>query len=266
MIRSTASFDRKGTIVTDTDLILQHLDQSADKVIHRSARVAARLAAKEILRERKSHRSEGVSVFALYMWGSLTAASMLLALGSGVFAPVNGPQGSDDPRLVSNEPDRSTPKNSEPVAALLPPITGVGDSGLRRDQSQPEKIVAILDSETTGAISREEIAPTFSIQPKTENTNIIDQSPAEKFAASIGIAKSVTGLGLHYVSLERRAPQLFAGLDPRFEQLADGSMKLIAGPFANVGELAAFCRSVRLQLTIECTQTGYFGQPVFAQE
>ena len=118
-----------------------------------------------------------------------------------------------------------------------------------------------LDSMVTGATSASDGQTKKNVQFPP---SVINEG---RFAADLGGARNLNALTLRYAALIRRAPELFANLEPRAISTPKGQLdktRLIAGPFAGPDQVAAFCRSIRLNLTIECSQAKYQGVPIYS--
>lgn len=84
----------------------------------------------------------------------------------------------------------------------------------------------------------------------------------------IGSAGDASQLVNRYSALKRRAPDLFAALELRIrvapaqvgQEIARS--ELIAGPFASKADVADFCRSIRLRLTIDCAEATFAGERI----
>ncbi len=235
----------------------------------KKARRAASDAAQTILSDLERKQSRRNGAVALYTWGAL-------ALLSGAIAATIG-------LLPNSNPSNTTTivAQTDPAPRPTPPIEvvqGVADEKTPEDlaSSQTSSLDELARSapEPSEPFSREEVDQVLNEAELEENTTAsvprenevtpADQ-PTARYGVEIGDSKSVPQLAQRYSALHRRAENLFAGLTPlvRLQEDATGmSARLIAGPFSSRQEMAQFCRTMKLRLTVECKESAYEGDPL----
>ncbi len=221
-----------------------------DEISKFKARIAARAALNDMIvpPKQKSHASS----LALYTWGSLAVLSAAVAITIGL-VPSDSKLSS---QLVASFTDGNSSDLPE-VAAIQFPELPAATVVASKDQKQLLKDRPELDATTTAAIAPEEFNP--------EPVAVQQSVGSEILGVDIGGSNSIPVLSARFKALKLRSPELFAGLNPlvRFsESKGQLDARLIAGPFTSSNHLANFCRSVRLQLTLDCKQTGYQGDPI----
>ena len=229
---------------------------NASEISKSKARAAAQAALDDMFLSPK--QTNRASSFALYTWAGLAVVSAAVAMTIGL---VPGGYGSDPDVVasVSESLSDDLPQNANPETAKiefpdLPAAAVVADA----DQKQLLKDRPDLDATKTAAIAPEDVAP-----PAV--SSVVPNVGDEVLGVDIGGSNSIPMLAVRFKALQRRSPELFSGLSPLVnfsESQGELDARLIAGPFASAGQLADFCRSVRLQLTLDCKQTKYQGDPI----
>ncbi|NKB52440.1 MAG: hypothetical protein GKR97_09480 [Rhizobiaceae bacterium] len=264
-----------------------------ETVIRVAALKAAKDAADHMVKNSVQKHSNSVGAFALYTWGSLAFVSAVFATVIGIspdaiitqpaaiadtttqdtvvkrdFAKVE----ADSEALIESTEtpattEAATPARTEAAAATsttqLPEQTTDTVELIKPDlpeilppkrQLVKTKKATDLDDRSTGSINRqaEQIAKPFEEALR----------PEFLFAVDIGGATSASPLVGRYAAMKRRAPDLFEGLEPRIQvkgKNQDLEARLIAGPFTSATQVAQFCRSLRLRLTVDCTISAFQG-------
>lgn len=208
------------------------------------AKKAARAAAEDMVRQNK--RQTGL--FALYTWGSLAFVSAMVAIAAVLF---QAGLGNKDIVVQKEAPGLGTVS-----------IVGISEDAMRQPETEPlpenTAVNLPVDKLTTGSIAQPK-------EPVAEREiAAVQTSPAAVFGVDIGHSNTDLDLLHRYVSLKRRAPDLFEAVAPRLQRNEDGStnVRLIAGPFSSKSEVSTFCRSVKLRLTIECSAAPYAGESI----
>ena len=223
---------------------------SPDEISKFKARIAARAALNDMIVPPKQRNR--ASSFALYTWGGLAVMSAAVAITIGL-VPSDSERSSQLVASVSHGNSSDLPSVAGIQFPELPAATVVAS----KDQEQLLEDRPELDATTTAAIAPEEFAPA--------PVAVKQVSGSEALGVDIGGSNSIPVLSARFKALQKRSPELFAGLNPlvRFsETKGQLDARLIAGPFETSNQLAEFCRSVRLQLTLDCKQTGYQGDPI----
>ncbi len=221
----------------------QSLD--TDYIIRTTAKDAAKAAAQDFGKQNSPPYKDGNGLVALYTWGVLAFVSALYAGAAGMFPDLNIV--SSQSTIVAQNIDIQETQQDIVMAVQEP---------LEPKHSMPVRTAAMLqkvqslnaDTTTTASINRQE---TVSI------------APSLNLGANIGISTEVSELAIRYIAFNRRAPDIFASLQPRLKFSQDGETKrasLIAGPFSTKAELSTFCREVRLRLTADCASAEYSGE------
>lgn len=253
-----------------------------DTVIRIAALKAAKDAADHMVRTSPPKKSNSVGAFALYTWGSLALVSAFYAAVLGIDLEnldFQAPQIAIFQDAAPQQAAIELETNEETQLSLLAQsevqeLPSDLDTKLRNELSQlpaplvpkvelPEEHIAaveddpLVDDIQTGAIPRFEDE---ELQPFPD-----DVLPENLFAVDIGGAKAVAPLIGRYSALRRRAPDLFTDLEPRIQlKGANSSLeaRLIAGPFTSEQQVSAFCRSLRLRLTVDCALSSFEGDTI----
>ena len=227
------------------------------------ARRAAKAAAADVLRQKKLEAPGSGGAFALYIWGALAIASVLLAGSAGLF-----PGGGSSTTIVAqNVPVRQPSPDIDPARELaktnaakkLALAENQNDSASQRTLSTI-KAEAHLDQTTTGSVED----PGATVKNTIEIAKSVSPEALE-LGVDIGSASSIPTLVSRFSALQKRAPDLFASLEPRIQFDDSGNAlaaRLVAGPFGSQTEVAAFCRAVKLRLTIACEEAKFEGDKV----
>ena len=228
---------------------------NSDEISKSKARAAARAALEDMFLT-PTQKSRTTS-FALYTWAGLAVLSAAVALTIGL-VPNGSQQDTQIVASVSGTFSDDLPDITKTEFPKLPTASVVAES----DQKKLLEERPDLDATTTAAIAPEEIAPApIEAVPIAEPQSVAN----EGLGVDIGGSNSIPTLAIRFKALQVRSPELFAGLNPlvRFSE-SQGRLdaRLIAGPFTSSQQLADFCRSVRLQLTLDCKQTDYQGDPI----
>ena len=253
-----------------------------DTVIRIAALKAAKDAADHMVKNNPPKTSSSVGAFALYTWGSLALVSAFYAAVLGIDLEnldFQAPRiafledSATKPTATTNQP-QDAPQKPLLAKSDVEPLPSDIDAKLRNELSElpaplvpkvelPKDHLAAIDNEPliddiqTGAI------PTFDeeeLQPFPD-----DVLPENLFAVDIGGAKAVAPLIGRYSALRRRAPDLFTDLEPRIQlKGANNSLeaRLVAGPFTSKQQVAQFCRSLRLRLTVDCAMSSFEGDTI----
>lgn len=256
-----------------------------DELIRLTALKAAKDAAEHIAGQSAKKTPTAIGAFALYTWGSLAFLSLMFAFAIGVspntfvwqpariakFDEVKprSPGDLQDTALVKVTKSMPLPPRPDHHPSALPdtmpdetpkalpeplPVPVPVDMARGGQDGQLKKH---LDGLETGSIEKSD---GNELRPFPT-----DQLASSFYAVDLGGANAVTPLVDRYAALLKRAPGLFSDLEPRIQLTGqDGKLeaRLVAGPFSTQGEIAVFCRAVRLQLTIDCKQSAFEGESI----
>ncbi len=225
--------------------------QETNSIIRETAREAARMAAKDFDRNNLRGRKNSGGLVALYTWGTLAMVSALYAGAAGLF-PNLGLIKEQTTVVAQNAPTPSTKRDSQPDIVVVSQTPQVPKN------TKPLKLATANEIRSLGQVDKR---ATGSIAPSEQTKQL--QVMSSNIGAKIGQSKSISELTLRFIALNKRAPKIFAELQPRIKitEIEDQSIaSLIAGPFASKTDLAKFCRSIKLQLTINCTSDRYEGE------
>ena len=222
-----------------------------------TARNAANAAAQNFELERNRADRKRPGKIALYTWGLLACFSVGWVFAIGFF-----PQGSPNTTIVAqNDPNRDvTPDiiapEIEPKLALKPSL----------DPSVTE-LSALDEVEEFDPIKTASFEPPSEDRISTRITSPAQtkKTPNLRLGVSIGASPDARDLMRRYSALSRREPRLFSGLAPRIAKAEGATAQLITGPFTSRQEMAAFCRTLQLRLTVACTQADYAGKQFVAR-
>ncbi|MDD9910658.1 MAG: hypothetical protein OXR62_13335 [Ahrensia sp.] len=117
------------------------------------------------------------------------------------------------------------------------------------------------DPQTTASTSDRIQSPNALTSPSSDQS----YPGANPLGAAIAASDSVPELRGQLAALRKRAPDLFSNLAPLVSlHEVNGRLeaRLIAGPFDDADDLSRFCRSMRLQLTMDCAKSAYSGSPL----
>ena len=224
-----------------------------DTVIRIAALKAAKDAADHMVRTNPPKKSNSVGAFALYTWGSLALVSAFYAAVLGIDLENLDFQANNIFRLeVPSDLDAKLRNELSELPAPLVPKVELPQEHMAAVENDP-----LVDDFQTGAITRFEDE---ELQPFPD-----DVLPENLFAVDIGGAKAVAPLIGRYSALRRGAPDLFTDLEPRIQlKGANSSLeaRLIAGPFTSEQQVSAFCRSLRLRLTVDCALSSFEGDTI----
>jgi hypothetical protein len=259
-------------------------------VIRIAALKAAKDAADHMVKNHTTKTPNSVGAFALYTWGSLALVSAAyvavvgINLDSLTFQLPQSPQlarveAPAKPKVlqvpavvevqVPNAPEVAkieTPKNTlmeNKIKADLPSELSELPAPLAPKVELPKDHLAVFEADPQIDELRTGSVNAFSeedLQPFPE-----DVLPEDLFAVDIGGGKAVAPLIGRYSALKRRAPDLFSGLEPRIQLKGANSTleaRLVAGPFTSKNQVARFCRSLRLRLTVDCTMSSFEGDTI----
>lgn len=253
-----------------------------DTVIRIAALKAAKDAADHMVKTNPPKPSSSVGAFALYTWGSLALVSAFYAAVLGIdlenldfqapqFAIFEDTAPSQTTSMAQAPETPEAPQLAKTVVQALPSDI---DSKLREELSElPAPLVpkVELPSDHLAALEADPLVDdiqTGSI-PTLEDEEFQpfpdDILPENLFAVDIGGAKAVAPLIGRYSALKRRAPDLFTDLEPRIQlKGANNSLeaRLVAGPFTSKQQVAQFCRSLRLRLTVDCAMSSFEGDTI----
>lgn len=262
-----------------------------DTVIRIAALKAAKDAADHMVKTNPPKPSGSMGAFALYTWGSLALVSAFYAAVLGIDLEnldFQAPQIAILEDLVPSTTAIELQSKPDPAAsqvAQAAPVPEVAkvvvqelpsdlDAKLRSELSElpaplvpkvelPKEHLAAMDNSPLVDEIQTGSVPVFDedeLQPFPD-----DLVPENLFAVDIGGAKAVAPLIGRYSALKRRAPDLFTDLEPRIQlKGANSSLeaRLVAGPFTSQRQVAQFCRSLRLRLTVDCTMSSFEGDTI----
>ncbi len=244
-----------------------------ETVIRVAALKAAKDAADHMVKNSVQKHSNSVGAFALYTWGSLAFVSVVFATVIGISpdAMITLPTTIADTTVERKVVKQDVAKIEADAEALIEstqstqlPEPKTDSANLTRPdlpeilppnrQLVKTKKAVELDGRSTGSINpqAEQIAKPFREALR----------PEFLFAVDIGGAKSASPLVGRYTAMKRRAPDLFKDLEPRIQvkgENHDLEARLIAGPFTSATQVARFCRSLRLRLTVDCSISAFQG-------
>ena len=253
-----------------------------DEVIRTVALKAAKDAADHMFKKNATKVPNSMGTFALFNWGSLVLVCAVYATVLGInledltfqlpqVAQVDAPlekhtvvkvQPSSDSvpdgaialKVAKLDTDQrtSTPNVSLPAELSELPAPLVSKAEQQVDQVaaiQDDRFIDDLQTGSVKAFSEEDLQPFPD-----------DILPVNLFAMDIDGAKAIAPLIGRYSALKRWAPDLFSDLEPRIQLKGTNASleaRLIAGPFTSQNQVAQFCRSLRLRLTVDCTMSSF---------
>jgi hypothetical protein len=268
------------------------LDSSTDQdaAIRIAALKAAKDAAEHMVKLSTPSNSGSAGAFALYTWGSLAFMSTLFALAIGFYPNSMHFEQATIANIVSywgnSAPEKLVQVDSLPSNYPIPeymvygydPIPADMDLNVAepfvvtvQDELPPEPLQITPDGQgklATGRKTEPDGMSTGSVDPEIQSGYQPfprDNLPQQAFAVDLGGAKAVSPLVKRFSALKRRAPDLFSDIEPRIQLKGSSSSlqaRLIAGPFVSEGEVALFCRAIRLRLTIDCSQSLFDGESI----
>lgn len=216
-----------------------------------TVRAAARAAAYSVQEELNPPSSGGMNNFALYMWGGIAVFCAFFA-ATTIIAPLLVPQGQNMALLgPSGQTDSVKVQKSDAPTKNAAEAQSAAQEAVR---SLPD---TTFDSVTTGAIPKP--------GSETAATETPDEEKGETYGVNIGSSNSIPLLIERYRSLVKRAPDLFDGIGGRVRMAETSGQlqaQLIAGPFKSAESVAMFCRSIKLQLTVDCNVAIYGGDRI----
>ncbi len=252
------------------------MKQTPSEVMRNSredARRAAKEAAGDFLQRHRTPSNSRSDRVAVYTWAGLAVVSAVVATTAGLSPGLQSGgsnvgedlvaeriQPSDtlntsDKIIVAEAPVTARPAEKTSPATLSPLETPAPETVV----SIPDQVATLddpgIDTTTTGSV-------TAAKPPKTTTPLPV---PALALGVDIGRSTSIPALRARFLALQNRAPDLFSALTPLAnlrERNGNLEARLIAGPFATPKQVSEFCRAVKLQLTVDCKQSIYQGDPI----
>ncbi|MEM9733937.1 MAG: hypothetical protein AAF903_10715 [Pseudomonadota bacterium] len=145
-----------------------------------------------------------------------------------------------DPSITDDLLDSDEPALEE-LAATVPEPTAPMRVELKTTAAEPfdkTTVAAIRPSETV-------VSPASVLDQVASNPVLVEDG----LTVSIPLPESAVNMDLQLNALKRRAPGLF---DAKFMEADETGDSLTVGPFSTPSEIARFCRTVKLSLTLDC--------------